>query len=125
MNVCGSSGRRAGSIEHEDVNLADTFSRFAEQSRCTIGGQEIATVPIAFGSAAATSSARSLERLVTTTLAPSSHIVRAVARPNPCTDADRHRRGQALRTVPTRSFAEQCVESHTGPPCSQLPNAAL
>ena len=34
----GSSGRRAGSIEHEDVNLADTFSRFAEQSRCTIGG---------------------------------------------------------------------------------------
>jgi len=32
------SGRRAGSIEHEDVNLADTFSRFAEQSRCTIGG---------------------------------------------------------------------------------------
>ena len=26
-----------------------------------------------------------------------------------------HRRGQALRTVPTRSFAEQCVESHTGP----------
>jgi hypothetical protein len=80
INVCGSSGRRAGSIEHEDVNVADTFSRFAEQSRCTIGGQEIATVPIAFGSAAATSSARSLEpssarsleRLVTTTLAPSS-----------------------------------------------------
>jgi hypothetical protein len=27
-----------------------------------------------------------------------------------------HRRGQALRTVPTRSFAEQCVESHTWPP---------
>ena len=39
----GSSGRRAGSIEHEDVNLADTFSRFAEKWRCTIGGQEIAT----------------------------------------------------------------------------------
>src|SRR6478752_455991 len=36
--------------------------------------------------------------------------------PSPCTDADRHRRGQALRTVPTRSFAEQCVESHTWPP---------
>ena len=29
-----------------------------------------------------------------------------------------HRRGQALRTVPTRSFAEQCVESHTWPPLS-------
>ena len=27
-----------------------------------------------------------------------------------------HRRGQALRTVPTRLFAEQCVESHTWPP---------
>ena len=71
-------------------------------------------IPIAY--AAATSSARSLERLVTTTLAPSSHSVRAVARPNPCIDADRHRRGQALRTVPTRSFAEHCVESHTWPP---------
>ena len=110
----GSFRRRAGSIEHEDVNLADTFSRFAEKWRCTIGGQRRSQpIPIAY--AAATSSARSLERLVTTTLAPSSNSARAVARPNPCTDAARHRRGQALRTVPTRSFAEQCVESHTWP----------
>jgi hypothetical protein len=26
-----------------------------------------------------------------------------------------------LRTVPTRSFAEQCVESHTGPPALSYP----
>jgi hypothetical protein len=42
-NICGSSGRRARPIEHEDVNLTDPFSRFAEQSRCTIGGDQIAT----------------------------------------------------------------------------------
>ncbi len=32
-----------------------------------------------------------------------------------------HRRGQALRTVPTRSFAERCVESHTWPPALSYP----
>jgi hypothetical protein len=35
--------------------------------------------------------------------------------PNPCTDADRHRRGQALRTVPTRSLLSSVLNHTPGP----------
>ena len=115
-----------------DLLAADGAARLFGESTKRVGKIDILVLngpgpapgtsqPIPIAYAAATSSARSLERLVTTTLAPSSNSARAVARPNPCTDAARHRRGQALRTVPTRSFAEQCVESHTRPPALSYP----